>query len=631
VRALVALALANARYWPTVAPVVHAQLHRWEQKARLIPNRGLRDLALGKLAHERFNAEVAATLATLAPRAHRKTTVEAIVALEVMYDYLDGLTEQPCEDPLTNGRQLFRAFTDAVTVDLDSDRDYYRHHTVAQDGGYLGALANTVRMSLSALPAGNAVAQTAQAAAARCAEAQTRANAVTMLGHTQLEQWAKSQAKTTGLHWREFTAGAVASVLCVHALIAASANARTTSDQAAAIDRAYLSISALSTMLDSLVDREQDASTGTSWLLEHYSGHDILALDLVHAAAVAASHARRLPHGPHHLMTLTGVVAYYTSAATARNESAEPVVLAIQQQLQPLLTPTLAVMRTWRLAKQLRRRPTHSAPNATTSRSDITGYRRSPTQSVRYLAIITDGNRRWARAHGLPISEGHLAGADTLKERIRDAAQLGVEQLTVYSFSTENWRRPLQEVHTLLSMLAQRIASETPQLHHHGVRMRFIGRRHGITTELAQQLAWAEQLTAHNDGITLFIALNYGARAEILDAARGFHGTTEQEFRACLYAPDMHDPQLLIRTGGEQRLSNYLLWQSANCELVFRDELWPDFSRTALNDSIAEYRTRQRRLLAEQQHPRSPTHLEAPVILARRTIRDSGDRRTLLQ
>jgi undecaprenyl diphosphate synthase len=626
--------LANVRYWPTVAPVVHAQLHRWEQHAHAIPDDDLRGLALGKLDHERFNAEVAATLATLAPRPHRRGTVEAIVALEVMYDYLDGLTEQPSEDPLSNGRQLFQAFTDAVAPDLDStlDSDYYRYHTVAQDGGYLGALSSTVRSALLLLPAGNAIAQTARVAAARCAEAQTRANAATLLGNTQLEQWAMRQAKSTSLQWREFTAGAVASVLAIHALIAASADPLTTPDEAAAIDRAYLSISAISTMLDGLIDREQDASAHTSWLLELYGGGDVLAHELVHVAADATSHARRLPHGAHHLMTLTGVVAYYTSSSAARGESVEGVILAIEQQLQPLLTPTLAVMSAWRLAKKLRRRPIQSVLKAPTSAPpDTTAYRGPPTPAVRYLAIITDGNRRWARARGLPVADGHQAGADTLKARIRDAVELGVEQLTVYSFSTENWKRSPQEVHTLLSMLAQRISSETPQLHHDGVHMRFIGRRHGITPELTRRLAWAEELTARNDRITLFIALNYGARAEILDAARRFHGTTEQEFSACLYAPDMHDPQLLIRTGGERRLSNYLLWQSANSELIFRDELWPDFTRTALRDSIAEYRARHHRHLAERQHRRRPTHGKSPGILTRRTVRNPGDRRTLSQ
>jgi undecaprenyl diphosphate synthase len=144
-------------------------------------------------------------------------------------------------------------------------------------------------------------------------------------------------------------------------------------------------------------------------------------------------------------------------------------------------------------------------------------------------------------------------------------------------------------------MFSRRISSETPELHEEGVRMRFIGRRERISADLIERMEWAEQLTERNTRITLFVAFNYGGRAEILDAARRFSGSTEEEFRSCLYAPEMHDPDLIIRTSGEQRLSNYLLWQSAYSELVFRSELWPDFSRQALEESLAEYARRRRR------------------------------------
>jgi undecaprenyl diphosphate synthase len=220
-----------------------------------------------------------------------------------------------------------------------------------------------------------------------------------------------------------------------------------------------------------------------------------------------------------------------------------------------------------------------------------------PTHSSdpRFLAIITDGNGRWARAHDVPVNEGHSAGADTVKARLRDAAELGIEELTVYSFSTENWSRPVAEVQGLMAMFSQRIAGETPELHEEGVRMRFIGRRDGVSEQLSEQMSWAEELTEANRGITLFVAFNYGGRAEILDAARRFSGSTEDEFRQCLYAPEMHDPDLIIRTSGERRLSNYLLWQSAYSELIFRDELWPDFTREALEESLAEFSERRRR------------------------------------
>jgi undecaprenyl diphosphate synthase len=213
----------------------------------------------------------------------------------------------------------------------------------------------------------------------------------------------------------------------------------------------------------------------------------------------------------------------------------------------------------------------------------------------RYVAIITDGNGRWARERGLPVLAGHEAGADTVKARLRDAAELGVRELTVYSFSTENWTRPKAEVDGLMAMFAERIDRETPELHDEGVRMRFVGRREGLDPELTRRMDWAEEKTAANTRITLFVAFNYGGRAEIVDAARSFSGETEEDFRRHLYAPDMHDPDLLIRTSGELRISNYLLWQLAYAELVFREELWPDFSRSAFEASLAEYRRRARR------------------------------------
>jgi undecaprenyl diphosphate synthase len=213
----------------------------------------------------------------------------------------------------------------------------------------------------------------------------------------------------------------------------------------------------------------------------------------------------------------------------------------------------------------------------------------------RYVAIITDGNGRWARQRGLPVLEGHRAGADVVKARLRDAVELGIEELTVFSFSTENWTRPAAEVEGLMRMFGERIASETPELGAEGVRMRFIGRRAGVEQALIEQMEWAEAETAGNDRITFQVAFNYGGRAEIVDAARSFTGGSEEEFRQHLYAPEMHDPDLLIRTSGEQRVSNYLLWQCAYSELVFREELWPDFNRASFEESLREYETRQRR------------------------------------
>ena len=146
-----------------------------------------------------------------------------------------------------------------------------------------------------------------------------------------------------------------------------------------------------------------------------------------------------------------------------------------------------------------------------------------------------------------------------------------------------------------MRMFRERIDRETPELHEEGVRMRFIGRREGIDPELIERMEWAEELTEANERIRFFVAFNYGGRAEILDAAAAFEGSTEQEFRAHLYAPEMHDPDLLIRTSGERRISNYLLWQCAYTELVFRDELWPDFTREAFEESLEEFEARKRR------------------------------------
>jgi undecaprenyl diphosphate synthase len=215
--------------------------------------------------------------------------------------------------------------------------------------------------------------------------------------------------------------------------------------------------------------------------------------------------------------------------------------------------------------------------------------------AAKYVAIITDGNGRWAKQRDLPVVEGHRAGADTLKARLRDAAELGIEELTVYSFSTENWSRPEDEVRGLMGMMGERIGTETPELKDEGVRMRYIGRREGLDPALVERMEWSEAETAANDRITLFVAFNYGGRAEILDAAEKFEGGSDDDFARLLYAPEMHDPDLLIRTSGEQRLSNYLLWQCAYSELVFRDELWPDFDRAALEACLREYETRQRR------------------------------------
>jgi len=215
--------------------------------------------------------------------------------------------------------------------------------------------------------------------------------------------------------------------------------------------------------------------------------------------------------------------------------------------------------------------------------------------AARYVAIIMDGNSRWAEARGLPTLEGHRQGAKALKQTVRNAVKLGLQELTVYAFSTENWSRPSDEVEGLMAMFAELIESETPELDEQGVRMRFIGRRDEVSDALRSKMEWAEGVTAANERMTLFVAFNYGGRAEIVDAAARFGGGSEEDFANLLYAPEMTDPDLLIRTSGEQRISNYLLWQLAYSEFVFRDELWPDFSRDAFISSLEEFAARGRR------------------------------------
>jgi tetraprenyl-beta-curcumene synthase len=355
-RAGVALVLANARYWTTVAPEVRAQLARWRTRALEIEDPELRTLALHTLQEEGFTAEVAATLATLTPRRHRTATIRGIVALEVMYDYLDGLTEQPTPDPLANGRQLFKAFTDALDPSAGLDQDYYRHHPSGSDGGYLQELAVTVSETLACLPKAEALAPTMLGAAARCAEAEVLTHAATLSNSPFAERWARETTNGSGLDWREYLAGAASSVLAVHALIALAGDERTTAEHAAPIDEVYLALGVLSTILDSVVDYEQDAANGTLAYINHYDDRSLLGQRLVHVAQQTAMRARDAPAGAHHVMTMAGVAAYYTSAPSATSELASPVTSRIQRELRPLITPTLAVMRAWRLAKRLRAR-----------------------------------------------------------------------------------------------------------------------------------------------------------------------------------------------------------------------------------------------------------------------------------
>jgi undecaprenyl diphosphate synthase len=229
---------------------------------------------------------------------------------------------------------------------------------------------------------------------------------------------------------------------------------------------------------------------------------------------------------------------------------------------------------------------------------DLTGGVDTP----RSIAIIMDGNGRWAERRGLPVAEGHRAGTRALRRTVEAAIDLGVESLAVYAFSTENWSRPADEVEALMEIFGETIERELPDLAKQGVRTRFVGRRDRAPDALRRQMEQLEAETAPNDRLRLWIAFDYGGRAELVEAARRAIASgvaagdlDEETLAAHLYAPDLPDPDLLIRTSGELRLSNFLLWQLAYAELVFVETLWPDFGGDDLRHALADYATRRRR------------------------------------
>jgi tetraprenyl-beta-curcumene synthase len=353
-RAMAAFVRANLRYWPSVAPRVGVALDRWEQAARSIPNPALRAMALDKLSEEHLNARNSATLATLAPRKHRGTVTTAIVALQVMYDYLDVLGERPGSD-IADAERLFGAFIDSLERSPQPEASYYRDHTGSEDGGYLRALRDTVAAAVGRLPAGEAIRPLALAAARRCVEAQILNHAACASGTEDLERWAIDGASATNLEWQEFLGGASASVLAIHALLAAAAREETTPAQAALVDSLYMRIGAVS-MLDSLVDLESDRHTGQLGYLDHYGGeHGRLAASLRRVIRDVLNHARLTPDGPHHVMTLAGVVAHYSSAICDREDPAYPTMRLLGRELGPLIFPVLALMKVRRTAERLRR------------------------------------------------------------------------------------------------------------------------------------------------------------------------------------------------------------------------------------------------------------------------------------
>jgi undecaprenyl diphosphate synthase len=231
---------------------------------------------------------------------------------------------------------------------------------------------------------------------------------------------------------------------------------------------------------------------------------------------------------------------------------------------------------------------------------------RPASEMPRHVAIIMDGNGRWASARGLPRVEGHRRGVEALRRTIRAAGEMGIKFITIFSFSAENWSRPASEIGELMGLLRRFIRNDLAELHKSGVRVRIIGEREALEPDIARLLVEAEELTKNNDGLTLVVAFNYGARQEITRAARRIaqevadgrlkpDAVTVETISGYMDAADIPDPDLVIRTSGEQRLSNFLLWQSAYSELVFVPLNWPDFDRAALEGAIAEYRQRERR------------------------------------
>ena len=407
-------------------------------------------------------------------------------------------------------------------------------------------------------------------AATRCGEGQSHTHAAVREGVDELEAWAARQQAAPGYLWWELAAGASSSV-AVHALLAAAADRRTTAEEAELIDAVYFPpIGALTVLLDDLIDRDDDLKAGQHNYLSYCASQEQAAnrigllADRARAATMRSARRAAAPRDPRRCRRLLfersrawqwvlwldqGAPARITrpdrAAADGRNAAAPPWLSARDRPTSP------------------------SSPTATAA---------------------------GRRPGGSPWRDGHRAGAENVRARLRDAVELGIRELTVYAFSTENWSRSPAEVKDLIDLIAEYIDRVTPELDAENVRLRFIGERGDpVPPGLVKRMEWAEELTAGNDRITLVVPFNYGGRAEIVRAARAFDGTTEEEFRAGLYAPEMHDPELLIRTGGERRLSNYILWQVAESELIFTDQLWPDFSRATFEAAIEQFRQRAER------------------------------------
>jgi tetraprenyl-beta-curcumene synthase len=354
IRAAWALILANLRYWSQLAPELREQIRHWEQRAAEIEDPELHALALSKLRRERFNAEAAAMIATLAPAPHRRAAAQAILSLELMFDYLDGLTERPLGDPIADGEALYAAFVGAFDP-RERDAEAALHSRSGETADpYLAELASTARTAIAELPAHAAIMPIAQRCARAAAQAQVRMHAAPRLGAAQLEQWARAQAGAAALPWRDFLAGSACSVLALHALIVAASDPRTTPERAEQIATVYTPICTAMTLLDGLIDIERDALAGQHSYAALYESPESLAAALIRAVGNARLACAPLADGSRHAMVLTAAVAYWLSEPNALSGAAAPILAQVRAELGPLLPVPLALMHAWRGVKRLR-------------------------------------------------------------------------------------------------------------------------------------------------------------------------------------------------------------------------------------------------------------------------------------
>jgi tetraprenyl-beta-curcumene synthase len=345
-------------YWLRIYPQSRRELARWEHRARTIPDRVLREQALGKLTGERLNPEAAALFAVLAPRAQRRRVVTLIVAYQVLYDYLDALNEGADSTELKNGLQLHRALTEAVVPDLPMS-DYYRHHPRHRDGGYMRALTEMCRCVVRTLPSLGCGAQVLARATERCAQAQSHNHAIVVWGESRLIAWSHTQASGRGDYlWWELAAGGI-SCLGIHALLASAADAATVERDSLGVDAAYFPpICALSALLDSLADYHSDADTANHRFVSHYRDGGHAAERLTAIAADAREGVKRLRHSRRHAIILAGISSYYLSSRSVEEGFPAAAAQSLIRSAGPLALPMRAVMR---LRRRLHaRRPRYS-------------------------------------------------------------------------------------------------------------------------------------------------------------------------------------------------------------------------------------------------------------------------------